>query len=430
MAKLIATALEQAGVRPSQRRRQVGDLELRALLDEGAGYQDHVGVHPRFPNVRHRVRIYGTSDLATDEQREQLARAARREYELLHAVSHRGIVRAQGFVEHELGPALVFERDPSEVRLDHFLQRHKASLSLFDRLNIVRDLAEAVAHAHAQRLFHRALSPRSVLVIPVPDGPRRFTIINWQTGSRDDASESALTIRGTRHPEQLVDADATPYLAPETLTQPDADPELMDVFSLGAIAFHVFGGQPPAESIAGLAATLQRDGALEVSSVLDGAGAWLSEVVREATRGDATRRSTMQDLLDGIAMIEDEITAPADAPEETLPEHASRGDLLGGYPVKRRLGRGSTAIAFLVAGPGSQELVLKVANDPERNDRLRDEGEVLAKLRHPAVIEVHGEPIDVAGRIGIILSYASQGTLSQRLREQGRLGLENLEDWG
>ncbi len=82
-AKLIATALDQAGVRPSQRRRQVGDLELRELLDEGTGYQDHVGVHPRLPNVQHRVRIYGTSDLATDEQREQLARAARREYELL-----------------------------------------------------------------------------------------------------------------------------------------------------------------------------------------------------------------------------------------------------------------------------------------------------------------------------------------------------------
>ncbi len=81
-AKLIATALDQAGVRPSQRRRQVGDLELRELLDEGTGYQYHVGVHPRFPNVQ-RVRIYGTSDLATDEQREQLARAARREYELL-----------------------------------------------------------------------------------------------------------------------------------------------------------------------------------------------------------------------------------------------------------------------------------------------------------------------------------------------------------
>jgi serine/threonine protein kinase len=177
----------------------------------------------------------------------------------------------------------------------------------------VRDLAEAVAHAHGNRLFHRALSPRSVLVIPVPTGPRRFSIINWQTGARDDVSGTALTIQRTRHPEQLVDAAASLYLAPEALTQPDADPALLDVFSLGAIAFHVFCGQPPAESLPALIATLQRDGALEVSSVLDGAGAYLAETVREATRGDATRRSTMQDFLDGIALIEDEITAPPEA---------------------------------------------------------------------------------------------------------------------
>ncbi|MEJ7787973.1 MAG: protein kinase, partial [Solirubrobacteraceae bacterium] len=430
MAKLIAAAIEQAGIRPSQKRRQVGDLELGELLDEGTGYQDHVGVHPRFPTVEHRVRIYGASELATEEDREQLGRAARREYELLHGVSHQGIVRAQGFVEHELGPALIFERDPGEIRLDHFLQRHHASLTLYDRLNLVRDLAEAVDHAHRHRLYHRALSPRSVLVIPAPTGPRRFSIINWQTGARDDVSGTALTIQGTRHPEQLVDAAASPYLAPEALTQPDADPALLDVFSLGAIAFHVFCGQPPAESLPALIATLQRDGALEVSSVLDGAGAYLAETVREATRGDATRRSTMQDLLDGIALIEDEITAPPESPEETAPEHVTPGDLLGGHRVKRRLGRGSTALAFLVESEGSADRVIKVANDPERNDRLRDEGEVLAKLRHPAIIEVYGEPLDIADRTGLLLEYAAEGTLAQQLRRQGGLSLGNLQDWG
>jgi len=430
LAKLITAAIEQAGIRPSQRSRQVGDLQLKALLDEGTGYQDHVGVHPRFPSVEHRVRIYGADELATEEDREQLARAARREYELLSGVSHQGIVKAQAFVEHELGPALIFERDPEEIRLDHFLQRHHASLTLFDRLSLVRDLAEAVRHAHGHRLFHRALSPRSVLVVPSPTGPRRFSIINWQTGARDDVSGTALTIQGTRHPEQLVDAASSPYLAPEALTQPDADPALADVFSLGAIAFHVFCGQPPAESLPGLIQVLERDDALEVSSVLDGAGAYLSETVREATRGDATRRSTMQDLLDGIALIEDEITAPPEAPEETPPERAAPGDLLGGWTVKRRLGRGSTALAFLVAGQDGPDRVVKVANDPERNDRLRDEGEVLAKLRHPAIVELHGELIDVADRTAIVLEYASEGTLAQQLERQGALSLGNLQDWG
>ncbi|MCA1699681.1 MAG: NERD domain-containing protein [Actinobacteria bacterium] len=54
----LAQALEEAGVRPSQRRRQVGDLALGELLDEGPGYQDFDAQHPRFERAHRRVRLY------------------------------------------------------------------------------------------------------------------------------------------------------------------------------------------------------------------------------------------------------------------------------------------------------------------------------------------------------------------------------------
>ena len=163
-AKRIALALEQAGVRPSQRSRKVAELDLGELLDEGAGYQDFAAVHPRAAHAHRRVRIYGTPDQDIQE-REQITRAAQREFELLSSVQHPGIVRALDLHEHELGPALVFERDPTEIRLDHFVDQRGASLNLFDRLAMLRDLAETVASAHGRRLAHRALSPRSVLVV-------------------------------------------------------------------------------------------------------------------------------------------------------------------------------------------------------------------------------------------------------------------------
>lgn len=52
----------------------------------------------------------------------------------------------------------------------------------------------------------------------------------------------------------------------------------------------------------------------------------------------------------------------------------AKGSTLAGYVVERRLGRGSTAIALLVVDGEKQRRVLKVAADPDRNDRLRDEG--------------------------------------------------------
>src|SRR3954449_11449465 len=310
MGKRIAQALEQAGVRPSQRTRKVGDLELKELLDEGTGYQDFAAVHPRSEHAHRRVRIYGTPD--TDPlHREQITRAAQREFELLAPVQHPGIVRALDLHEHELGPALVFERDPTEIRLDKYLDQRGASLTLYDRLALVRDLAETVASAHGRRLAHRALSPRSVLVVR-PDTPeQRFCIINWQTGARDRGGTFSVTVEGTKDVDQLVDADTAPYLAPEALTVAEADPQLLDVFSLGAIAYHVFTGQPPASSLAALTSRLQNDGALEVSAILDGAAEYLSELVRGATTGDATHRTaSVNEFLDGIALVEEELTEP------------------------------------------------------------------------------------------------------------------------
>ena len=432
MSRRIAQALEQAGVRPSQRTRKVGDLELKELLDEGPGYQDFAAVHPRSQHAHRRVRIYGTPD-ADPMQREQITRAAQREFELLAPVQHPGIVHALDLHEHELGPALVFERDPTEIRLDHYLDQRGSSLNLFDRLALVRDLAETVASAHGRRLAHRALSPRSVLVVRPGTPQQRFCIINWQTGARGGGGSLAATVAGTRHVDQLVDTDTAPYLAPEALTVADADPQLLDVFSLGAIAYLVFTGQPPATTLAALNERLQRDGALEVSAILDGAGEYLAALVRDATAGDATHRTaSVADFIDGIALVEEELTEPEqpDEPEEIHPLAAKPGDIIAGFEVIKRLGRGSTAVALLVRDADDQERVLKIAADPARNDRVREEGQVLSKLRDRTIIAVHGEPIDVAGHTGLVLSYAGEGTLAHRLHNQGRLSLGDLERWG
>jgi len=296
----------------------------------------------------------------------------------------------------------------------------------------VRDLAETVDYAHGRRLFHRALSPRSVLVLRPGTPEQRFSIVNWQTGARTSGETLSTTVEGTRHPEQLVEEQSAAYLAPEALTQPGADAELLDVFSLGAIAFHVFTGSPPASTLAGLASVLERDGALEVSSRLDGAGTNLTELIRMTTAADASQRlPSVADFLALLDTVEDELTAPDEATDEGVPpEKAGKGDVLAGYAVERRLGRGSTAIAFLVHDAANQQRVLKVASDPDRNDRLRDEGEVLDKLRDRTIVASYGEPVDVVGHTGLVLAYASEGTLLQWLRREGRLGLETLERWG
>ena len=432
-SKRIAEGLEHAGIRPARRNRMVGDLQLRELLDEGHGYQDFLAVHPRFPRIEHRARAFAHPDLATQPEREQAARAAHREYELLHSVSHPGIVAAQSFHEHELGPVIVFERDPTEIRLDQFLAEYGPQLDIDDRLALVRQLAEALSFAHGRRLYHRALSPRCVVVVaPNRPGERRCRIMGWHTGERTGATGSLVSISGTDHLEDIVDEASAAYLAPESLTQRDADPQLLDVFSLGSLAYLLFAGQPPATTRAELVQTLARAEGLEIAGALDGAGENLAQLIRDATRGDATQRcASVSDFRVLLDCVEEEATAPDAPPEESVvPPRANAGDVLAGFAVQRRLGRGSTAVALLVITADGAERVLKVAADPERNPRLQAEGEVLAKLNDPTIITLYGSPLDLDGYTALLLAYAAHGTLADRIRHDGRLAIDSLQRWG
>ena len=434
MAKRIAQALEQAGVRPSQRTRKVGDLELKELLDEGPGYQDFAAVHPRSQHAHRRVRIYGTPD-ADPLQREQITRAAQREFELLAPVQHPGIVRALDLHEHELGPALVFERDPTEIRLDHYLDQRGSSLNLFDRLALVRDLAETVASAHGRRLAHRALSPRSVLVVR-PGTPQQ-RLLHHQLADRARAraaARSAATVEGTRHVDQLIDTDTAPYLAPEALTVADADPaapgRLLARRDRLPRVHRPAAGDYARGSHRAPAARRRRSRSPRSSTAPASTSPRSSATRRPATRPSARRRSRTSSTGSRWSRRSSPSRSGRTSPRRSIRSRPSRATIVAGFEVVKRLGRGSTAVALLVRDADDQQRVLKIAADPDRNDRVREEGEVLAKLRDRTIIAVHGEPIDVAGHTGLVLSYAAEGTLAHRLHNQGRLSLGDLERWG
>ena len=75
-------------------------------------------------------------------------------------------------------------------------------------------------------------------------------VMNWQTGAREATTGGAsLRTMGTLHVEEYVEDLGRVYLAPENTWGDLAHGPHLDVFSLGAIAYHVFSGQPPANSV-------------------------------------------------------------------------------------------------------------------------------------------------------------------------------------
>ncbi|MGH9363370.1 MAG: BREX system serine/threonine kinase PglW, partial [Thermoanaerobaculia bacterium] len=80
VARTVSKALDQAGIRPSQKARRVGDYELGELLADGPRYQDRAASHVSLKKVHCRVRQYLFERAATEEDRRRLDRAARREF--------------------------------------------------------------------------------------------------------------------------------------------------------------------------------------------------------------------------------------------------------------------------------------------------------------------------------------------------------------
>jgi serine/threonine protein kinase len=432
MAKAVVRGLEQIGIKPSQRSRRVGDYELQGMIDVGPGYQDFLGKHVAIKDTVRRIRIYLVNSETDHDQRLILQRAAEREFRLLQSLEHPGILRAMEFTAHELGPAIVFQHLPDAIRLDHYLIQHKGQISDDIRLGLIRQIAETVRFAHDKHVVHRSLSPQSILLIHPESPAPKAVIMNWQLGYRQSVSGVTIItheITPTVHVENLAEEIAKVFMAPETLADLDTLGEHQDIFSLGAICYQLFTGQPPAESALALAEKLRANRGLRVSSVLNGAPESLDQLIQYSTDPDVSNRlDSVDEFIQYLDKVEDELTTPSNQLVGD-PTHAKPGDILpGGFEVIRKLGTGSTATAFLVKKEG-REYVVKVAVDADHNDRVRDEGEVLQKLNSPLIVRCH-DILQVNDRTAILLDRAGETTLGHRIRQEGRLSLDMLQRFG
>lgn len=444
----IADAIEAAGLKPAVRGRKAGDWEIGELIDEGPGWQDFEGSRPRL-DARRRVRVYLAGAATTPEEEARLRREADREFRLLQGLRHDGIADAKELVQADRGPAVLFDRSADEQRLDLWAAEHLGDYSIDQRIELVRQLGEALAHAHSRHVTHRALTARCIVVVPPQHGSDlpQLVIGHWQAGAREMATR--LTRHGVSATDlggelaERVAASEQVYLAPETFTVDAPDPVALDVFSLGALAFMLLSGVAPGTDIAGRDAMLSEHGGLYLPVVADGLPEELTMLVQVATDPVSSRRETVRNLLALLDDALDTLTRPDDAGESHAgddgvdPLSAHQGDVLeGGWQVLRRLGSGSTAVALLCLRPGSTEPeVLKVAKDEEYSERLLDEARALERAQHACLVKFNGVE-RIGGRTVLRLDPAGDPddklgmTLADRLHAQGRLGLDLLERFG
>jgi len=164
-----------------------------------------------------------------DEIRHELFR---RETSALQMLSHQNVVRilASGWSDFHSAFYLVLEYIP--FSLDRLLKdKDQSQLDRFDRYKAMYALAEGLAYAHSEGVVHRDIKPSNILI----DARDRPLLTDFGISKLVNQVSIGETLSGFWSPG---------YASPEQRSGNPIGPE-SDIYSLGAVFFHLLSGQEP-----------------------------------------------------------------------------------------------------------------------------------------------------------------------------------------
>ena len=125
--------------------------------------------------------------------------------------------------------------EPLRARL-----RREGALPLSDALRILRDVATALAFAHAHGIIHRDIKPENILLTESPrDGSGEFALVTDFGVAR--AIDTAVTSHGLTGTGVAVGTPA--YMAPEQVAADVHIDQRADIYAAGIVAYEMLTGQ-------------------------------------------------------------------------------------------------------------------------------------------------------------------------------------------
>ena len=156
----------------------------------------------------------------------------KRETDALKRLNHPNIVslRQSGWLVEPEAPYLVLDYLPHS--LDEYLKGDlQLSSERFDQYRVMRELAQALAHAHAQGVIHRDIKPSNILL----DANGRPCLSDFGISKLRTSLSTGQTLAGYWSPG---------YAAPEQQEGKPADFK-SDVYSLGTVFYHLLSRREP-----------------------------------------------------------------------------------------------------------------------------------------------------------------------------------------
>lgn len=332
-------------------------------------------------------------DVERARQRHLLSTAYRA---LCEMPGHPNIVAPREFFATEAEDRLVLvTEDPHGQPLRQHLSRADLSLTLDQKVAILRDVLAGLEHAHRARVLHRNLTPDTVLFCA--DGRARLTDFDYARVQHNDSDTIA---------REIVDDLDPAYQAPECFRDPGAATVASDFFSAGLVFYELLTGQHPfrapgahvPEQIVDQGARFPTRASDLCGDLPEGFDDWLQRLcVFEPSQRPVSAGSALAelDMMLGAGAAKALPAGDAQPTGTSEPElrDLPRGHVLNGrFVVQARLGRGGFAVAYRVLDTlGDVVRVIKLVTRDRSSvyERLRQEYRALVGLPpHPHVVEV------------------------------------------
>jgi eukaryotic-like serine/threonine-protein kinase len=138
----------------------------------------------------------------------------------------------------EVGESLYFVMPYEEGPSLRERLTQEGAIPVADALNVLRDVARALAYAHDHGVVHRDVKPDNVMLSGGAAVVTDFGIAKALSAALTDVSGPPLTQSGS--------AIGTPaYMAPEQATGDPSTDHRADLYSFGCLGYELFTGQPP-----------------------------------------------------------------------------------------------------------------------------------------------------------------------------------------